>query len=85
MPQPVNAALIVAEQLCWEAGAGILEAPEGAAPTADGLHEQPLDGLDTSWPSVVKEALGIVRLDAEALRAARVAAFDAVASLSVPE
>lgn len=81
VPQPINAALIVAEQLCWEAGAGVLEPPEGASPTADELAEQPMDGLDTSWPGVVKEALQIVRFDAEALRAARVAAFDVVASL----
>jgi HD-like signal output (HDOD) protein len=81
-PQPVNAALIVAEQLCWEAGAGILEAPAGASPTGEELPEQPLDGIDTSWPSVVKEALEIVRLDAAVLRAARVAAFDAVASIA---
>lgn len=84
-PQPINAALIVAEQLCWEAGAGILEAPAGASATADEMLEQPLDGLDTSWPSVVKEALEVLRLDAAALRAARVATFDAVASLGTGE
>ncbi len=80
-PQPINAALIVAEQLCWEAGAGVLEAPAGVSPTSAELQEQPMDGLDCSWPSVVREALEVVRLDAEALRAARVAAFDVVASL----
>lgn len=82
VPQPVNAALIVAEQLCWEAGAGVLEAPAGAAPTIAETPEQPMDGLDATWPSIVKEALGIVGLDADALRAARVAAFDVVASLA---
>jgi len=78
---PVNAALIVAEQLCWEAGAGILEPPAGATATTAALPEQPMDGLDATWPSVVKEALGIVRLDGDALCAARVAAFDVVGSL----
>lgn len=81
VPQPINAALIVAEQLCWEAGAGILEAPEGVSPTSAVLHEQPMDGLDSSWPSVVREALQVVNLDEEALRAARVAAFDVVAEI----
>ena len=80
-PQPVNAALIVAEQLCWEAGGGILEPPPGASPTATEMQEQPLDGLDVSWPSVVREALEILALEPQTVRAARVAAFDVVATL----
>jgi HD-like signal output (HDOD) protein len=79
--QPINAALIVAEQLCWEAGAGVLEPPCDASPVATAMREQPLDGLDASWPSAVAEALEITGLGAEPLAAARLHAFDVVDSI----
>jgi hypothetical protein len=49
------------------------------------MQEQPLDGLDVSWPSVVREALEILALTPEAVRAARVAAFDVVTTLGSGE
>jgi hypothetical protein len=77
----MNAALIVAEQLCWEAGAGLLDPPRDASPVADRTPDQPMDGLDTAWPSVVTEALGLIGLEAEQLAAARLHAFDVVESI----
>jgi len=82
-PQPVNAALIVAEQLCWEAGAGMLDPPEEASPVAIGLAEPPMDGLDTTWGSAVKQALEILQLGDGTLAAARLHAFDVVDRLDV--
>jgi HD-like signal output (HDOD) protein len=79
--QPTNAALIVAEQLCWEAGAGVLKPPREASPVAKGMPEQPLDGLDASWPSAVAEALEILRLGEEPVAAARLHAFDVANSI----
>lgn len=80
-PQPIHAALIVAEQLCWEAGAGIEDPPEDASPTAAETPAQPLEGVDTTRLTVVEEALEIAGLDPKALRAARVQAFGIAGSL----
>jgi HD-like signal output (HDOD) protein len=80
-PQPINAALIVAEQLCWEAGAGIEDPPAGAGPAATETPAQPLEGVDVTWPTVVEEAVEIAGLNAKALCAARVQAFGVAASL----
>ncbi len=81
LPQPIHAALTVAEQLSWEAGAGLLDPPPGASPVAAALAEPPLDGLDTSWPGVVRDALGILRLGPAQVAAARLHAFDVVEGL----
>ncbi len=83
-PQPINAALILAEQLCWEAGAGIAEPPGVAAEAEGGLPEQPLEGVDVNWASTVREALGVLALDERALTALRAQAFDTVAALGEP-
>jgi HD-like signal output (HDOD) protein len=84
-PRPLNAALLVAEQLCWEAGAGILPPPGDADPGALETPEQPLDGIDTSWASAVAKALEVVGLDARALQAARAEAFALVEELGLGE
>ncbi len=80
-PQPVNAALILAEQLCWEAGAGIADPPGLAAEAGGGLPEQPLEGVDVNWASTVREALGVLAVDDAAVAAMRARAFDAVSAL----
>jgi HD-like signal output (HDOD) protein len=87
VPQPINAALVVAEQLCWELGAGLLPPPRHAdAGSMEGdLPEQPLEGLDTNWPSLVQEAMGLVGFDAEALVHARAAAGDLLSELGLGE
>ena len=81
-PQPVNAALIVAEQLCWEAGAGIAEPPSAAAADGAGLPEQPLEGVDINWTSTVEEAMRVIGLDLEGLAAVRAQAFDTIGALA---
>lgn len=80
-PQPVNAALILAEQLCWEVGAGIAEPPEADGLTTAALPEQPLEGVDVNWASTVEEALRMLALDAATLAAVRAQAHDAVGAL----
>jgi hypothetical protein len=81
LPQPIHAALTVAEQLSWEAGAGLLDPPPGASPVTATLAEPPLDGPDTSWPSVVRDALGVLQLGSVQAAAARLHAFDVVEGL----
>lgn len=71
----VNAALVIAEQLAWEAGAGLLPPPEGADPMATETPEPPLEGLDANWTGVVEEARRALRIDELALCALRAEAF----------
>jgi HD-like signal output (HDOD) protein len=74
-PQRVNAAIIVAEQLVWEAGAGMLP-PEGAEPMMTETPEPPLEALDANWTGAVREAMGVLGMNELALCAARVEAWE---------
>jgi HD-like signal output (HDOD) protein len=80
--EPVNAALVVAEQLVWEAGAGMEPPPEDADPLGDHMPEPPHDGIDINWTGVVEEALNVLRMDELALGASRAEAFLIVQRLS---
>jgi putative nucleotidyltransferase with HDIG domain len=80
-PRPMNAALIVAEQLCWEAGAGLIAPPPDPDPEATVTPEPPMDGLDVNWPDTLDDARRVLALDEEALLAARREAFQLVAKL----
>ena len=82
-PQPINSALIVAEQLCWEAGAGLVDPPRHASATDVDTPEQPNDGIDTNSMSMVARAREILGLDDQGLAAARVQAFDVIGSLGL--
>ncbi len=79
--QALNASLVVAEQLCWEAGAGLEPPPPGAQAFSMETSEPPSDGLDVNWTGVVEEARKILRLDDLAMAAARAEAFQVVAAL----
>jgi putative nucleotidyltransferase with HDIG domain len=79
--EPVNATLVVAEQLVWEAGAGLEPPPPDAAPLSMTTPEPPHDGIDVNWSGVVDEARKILRLDDLALAAARAEAFQLVETL----
>jgi HD-like signal output (HDOD) protein len=83
VPQPINAALIVAEQLCWEAGAGLVEPPRDASPTELETPEMPSDAIDSNWASTFARAREIIKLDDQKLAAARVQAFDVIGSLGL--
>ena len=77
----VNAALVVAEHLVWEAGAGHAPPPPDADPFAVGFKEPELDGVDVNWTGLVEEAARLLGMDALAVGAARVEAFQLVKSL----
>jgi HD-like signal output (HDOD) protein len=79
--EPVRAALVVAEQLVWEAGAGMLPPPEDADPMSPAMPEPPLEGLDANWTGVVEEARKVLNIDALAFCAARAEAFEIVRRL----
>jgi len=81
-PRPANAALVVAEQLCWEAGAGMLPPPDDADPMSLATPEPPLEGLDVNWTGTVEEARRVLGMDDLALGAARAEAFQIVAQLA---
>jgi HD-like signal output (HDOD) protein len=76
--QPVNAALIVAEQLVWEAGLGLLPPPEQAGPFVTVTPEPPLEGLDANWTGLVDEARQALKMEPLGLCAARAEAFELV-------
>jgi hypothetical protein len=78
----VNAALVVAEQLCWEAGAGMLPPPSDADSTSVETPEPPSEGLDVNWPEVFGEARNALEMDDRQLSSARAKAFSLVASLA---
>ena len=82
--EPLNAALIVAEQLCWEAGAGLEPPPPDASPTRTTLPEPPLEGIDANWTGMVEEARETLGLTPLALCALRAEAFDIVERLLAP-
>jgi putative nucleotidyltransferase with HDIG domain len=79
--EPVNATLVVAEQLVWEAGAGLEPPPPDAAPLSMTTPEPPSDGVDVNWSGVVDEARKVLRLDDLGLAAARAEAFQLVEAL----
>jgi HD-like signal output (HDOD) protein len=79
--EPLNATLIVAEQLCWEAGAGMEPPPPGADGYSMETPEPPIDGVDVNWSGLVDEARAILRVDDLAMAAARAEAFQIVAGL----
>jgi len=74
-PEPVSAVLIVAEQLCWEAGAGMEPPPPDANPMSLSTPEPPTDGLDVNWIVLVDQARQALAMDELALGAARAEAF----------
>jgi len=79
--QPVNAALVVAEQLCWEAGAGLEPPPPGADAYSMDSPEPPTQGVDVNWSGLVEEARRHLRMDDLAMAAARAEAFAVVEAL----
>jgi putative nucleotidyltransferase with HDIG domain len=81
-PEPVNAALIVAEQLCWEAGAGLEPPPPDADAYAQDTPEPPSAGIDVNWSGLVEEARKQLRIDDLGMGAARVEAFQIVELLA---
>jgi HD-like signal output (HDOD) protein len=81
----VNASLIVAEQLTWEAGAGLTPPPAEADPRSLATPEPPHDGVDVNWTGVVDEARRCLGMDELALGAARAEAFQIVESLGVAQ
>jgi hypothetical protein len=59
--RPLNAALALAEQLVWEAGAGLAAAPDTARPTSVETPAPPPGALDAVAPERVGEAFQIVK------------------------
>ena len=80
-PELVTAVLIVAEQLCWEAGAGIEQAPPEANAMSMKTPEPPVDGVDVNWSGLVDQARNVLAMDDLAMAAARAEAFGIVAQL----
>jgi len=81
--EPIHAALILAEQLCWEAGLGMLPPPEDADPYATAMPEPPLEGLDANWTGVVHEAAQALGMDPLAVCAARAEVFGLLEKLGL--
>ncbi|HEX7488852.1 MAG TPA: HDOD domain-containing protein, partial [Anaeromyxobacteraceae bacterium] len=79
--EQANAALIIAEQLCWEAGAGMLPPPDDADPMGPHTPEAPLEGLDVNWSGTFEEARKALKMRDLELGAARAEAFDLVAKM----
>jgi HD-like signal output (HDOD) protein len=79
----VNASLIVAEQLAWEAGAGLSPPPADADPRSLATPEPSLDGVDVNWTGVVDEARKCLAMDDLAMGAARAEAFQIVEALGL--
>jgi len=82
--EPVSAALVIAEQLVWEAGAGLEPPPPDANPMSLATPEPPLDGIDVNWTGMVEQARRELGMDDLALGAARAEAFAIVAQLGKP-
>ena len=80
-PRQVNAAVVLAHQLAWEAGAGLLPPPPEAGPEVRALLPQPPDGLDADAPATVERALEILWLEDEDVLALRAEAFGLVEGL----
>jgi putative nucleotidyltransferase with HDIG domain len=80
-PSPLHAAVVVAEQLAWEAGCGLAPPPPDASPLALTMPEPPAGALDANGAALVEDACALLALDDVALCATRVQAFQLVASL----
>ena len=80
-PEPVSAALVVAEQLVWEAGAGLEPPPPDANPMSLATPEPPNDGIDVNWTGMVEQARRELAMDDLAFGAARAEVFALVAQL----
>jgi HD-like signal output (HDOD) protein len=81
-PVPINAALVVAEQLAWEAGLGLAEPPDDADPTSTATPEAPLGTVDLASSVTLDEARQVLGLDDLALGALRVKAFELAARMT---
>ena len=81
--EPLNASLVVAEQLCWEAGAGLLAPPPGATGFTMETPEPPRAGVDANWAGILEEARAVLRMDDLALAALRAEAFQLLGRLPV--
>jgi putative nucleotidyltransferase with HDIG domain len=81
-PELVNASLIVAEQLCWEAGAGLEPPPPDASAYSMETPEPPTAGVDVNWSGLVEEARRVLRMDDLTMAAARAEAFQLVERLA---
>jgi putative nucleotidyltransferase with HDIG domain len=82
-PQPLCAALVLAEQLCWEAGCGLEPPPPDANPLATTMPEAPIEGLDVNWSGLVEQAARMLPIDALGICAARAEAFDLLERLGL--
>jgi HD-like signal output (HDOD) protein len=80
-PEPLNACLIVAEQLAWEAGAGMEPPPPDADPLSMNTPEPPGNGVDVNWSGLVEQSRRLLRMDKLAVAATRVEAFRLVAAM----
>jgi len=80
-PEPVSAALVVAEQLVWEAGAGIEPPPPDANPMSLATPEPPSEGVDVNWTGMVEQARRALGMDDLAFGAARAEAFALVGQI----
>jgi putative nucleotidyltransferase with HDIG domain len=80
--QLVNAALIVTEQLVWEAGMGLEPPPPDADAYSMETPEPPSGGVDVNWSGLVEEARKLLRMDDLALAATRAEAFSIVEQLT---
>ena len=78
---PANAALLLAEQLCWEAGAGMLPPPPDADRDASRTPAAPPQGLDAVAADDVERARDILGLGSQPMREARREAFGIVDAL----
>jgi HD-like signal output (HDOD) protein len=81
-PLPMNAALVVAEQLAWECGLGLAEPPDDADPTSTATPEAPLGALDLASSVTLDEARKVLALNDLALAALRVEAFQLATRMS---
>jgi len=75
-PIVMNAALVVAEQLAWEAGLGLADPPEDADPSSPATPEPPLGAVDLASSVTLDEARKVLALDDLALAALRVKGFE---------
>jgi putative nucleotidyltransferase with HDIG domain len=81
-PLPMNAALVVAEQLAWEAGLGLAEPPDDADPTSTATPEAPLGALDLASSVTLDEARQALALNDLGMAALRAEAFQLAARMN---
>lgn len=80
-PSQVNAAVVLAHQLAWEAGAGLLPPPPEASAGATKMLAQPEGGLDCDALQTVEQAIEVLWLEDEDVLALRAEAFELVEAL----